>query len=89
MVGKLDAGTEVAVERSEHGWSLVSAPNMRGYLPSRVVRTATPQIETARNPNCDLGYPYSGSSAYFGGLTELRTSGPLGALFGYHISRPC
>jgi len=35
------------------------------------------------------GYPYSGSSPYFSGLTELRHSEPLGALFGYHVYRPC
>ncbi len=44
----------------------------------------------AYDPNCDYGYPYSGSGRYFAEpLTDLRHSEPLGALLGYHLRYPC
>jgi len=89
IVGALGAGAEVFVEGSRHGWSLVSVNEIRGYLPSRALARLAPYSANEPNPHCDLGYPYSGSSVFFSGLTALRTEGPLAALFGRHISRPC
>ena len=73
-----------------HDWTFVTVAGLRGYVPAAEL-APQPYASTlaAENPHCDLGYPYSGSSVYFTGLTELRTSEPLGALFGYHIQRPC
>jgi len=42
-----------------------------------------------RDPDCDRGYPYSGSARYFTGLTELRHTEPLALLLGEHVARPC
>ncbi len=92
IYGVLAAGTTVLVESSRQGWSLVAVDELRGYIPSSALAPLELRENTAmsaENPHCDLGYPYSGSSVYFTGLTELRHSGPLGALLGYHIARPC
>jgi hypothetical protein len=80
-IAVLTPGVEVAVEGARGAWSLVRVGELLGYVASAKL--------VPYNPHCDLGYPYSGSSRYFDGLTELRTSEPLGALFGYHIRRPC
>ncbi len=92
IYGVLAAGAMVLVESSHGGWSLVAVDELRGYIPSSALAPLELRENTAmsaENPHCDLGYPYSGSSVYFTGLTELRHSGPLGALLGYHIARPC
>jgi hypothetical protein len=89
IVTTLGEGVEVVVRSSRRGWSLVSAGEAGGYVPTSALVRASPYVGHEPNPNCDLGYPYSGSSVYFTGLTELRHSGLLGALLGYHISRPC
>jgi hypothetical protein len=92
IYGVLAAGATVLVESSHRGWSLVAFDELRGYIPSSALAPLELRENTAmsaENPHCDLGYPYSGSSVYFTGLTELRHSGPLGALLGYHIYRPC
>jgi len=78
----LGAGLEVTVERARgDGWSRVSAGEASGWLRGSAL--------APYNPGCDLGYPYSGSARYFDGLTALRTSEPLGFIFGRHVSRPC
>jgi hypothetical protein len=90
----LAEGVEVIVESidqgARHDWTFVTVAGLRGYVATAEL-APQPYASTlaAENPHCDLGYPYSGSSVYFTGLTELRTSEPLGALFGYHIQRPC
>ncbi|QGM44782.1 SH3 domain-containing protein [Methylocystis heyeri] len=89
VVGTLGEGAEVAVQSSRRGWSLVGVGGARGYVPTSALARLAPYSANEPNPNCDLGYPYSGSSVYFTGLTALRTEGPLAALFGRHISRPC
>ncbi len=77
----LAPGVEVAVEGVRGEWALVTLGELRGYVAGSAI--------APYNPHCDLGYPYSGSSPYFTGLTELRTSVLFGALFGYHPQRPC
>lgn len=94
VLGVLAEGVEVIVESvhqgARHDWTFVTVAGLRGYVAAAEL---APQLYAstlaAENPHCDLGYPYSGSSVYFTGLTELRTSEPLGALLGYHIQRPC
>ena len=94
VLAVLAEGVEVIVESIHkgalHDWTFVTVAGLRGYVPAAEL-APQPYASTlaAENPHCDLGYPYSGSSVYFTGLTELRTSEPLGALFGYHIQRPC
>jgi hypothetical protein len=94
VLGVLAEGVEVIVESvrqgARHDWTFVTVAGLRGYVATAAL-APQPYTSTlaAENPHCDLGYPYSGSSVYFSGLTELRTSEPLGALFGYHIQRPC
>ena len=97
VLGVLAEGVEVIVEAIQqsprHDWTFVTVAGLRGYVPAADL-APQPYASTlaAENPHCDLGYPYSGSSVYFNefnALTELRTSEPLGALFGYHIQRPC
>jgi len=96
----LPKGAAVDIERRGRRWSLVSYEGRRGYVATSAVGDpevlAGPAEAGARgpgdpnDPNCDRGYPYSGSAAFFrGGLTELRHSEPLGFFFGYHIDRPC
>lgn len=77
-------GAVLDVLRYDAAWSRVSVDGRRGYVPTALV--APPP---APGPDCDYGYPYSGSARYFGGLTELRHSGPLGLLLGTHVQRPC
>jgi hypothetical protein len=94
VLAVLAEGVEVIVESirqgARHDWTFVTVAGLRGYVPAAEL-APQPYASTlaAENPHCDLGYPYSGSSVYFTGLTELRTSEPLGALLGYHIQRPC
>ncbi len=94
VLGVIAEGVEVMVESvhqgARHDWTFVTVAGLRGYVAAAEL-APQPYASTlaAENPHCDLGYPYSGSSVYFTGLTELRTSEPLGALLGYHIQRPC
>ncbi|MGA3062003.1 MAG: hypothetical protein ABSD90_02115 [Methylocystis sp.] len=94
VLAVLAEGVEVIVESirqgARHDWTFVTVAGLRGYVPAAEL-APQPYASTlaAENPHCDLGYPYSGSSVYFTGLTELRTSEPLGALLGYHVQRPC
>lgn len=94
VLAVLAEGAEVIVEAihqgARHDWTFVTVAGLRGYVASSALEPR-PYASTlaAENPHCDLGYPYSGSSVYFTGLTELRTSEPLGALLGYHVQRPC
>jgi hypothetical protein len=78
----LGAGTPVAVLGQPHkNWTLISGGGFEGYVRSADIAPF--------NPWCTQGYPYSGSERYFqDGLTPVRT-GPLGFLFGYHVSDPC
>jgi hypothetical protein len=92
IIDVLPAGAEVVVVRANRRWLLVSSGDLRGYVARSALassRNGETEVFAAENPNCDQGYPYSGSSPYFSGLTELRHSEPLGALFGYHVYRPC
>lgn len=86
-IATLPAGAPVDVVATRRGWSLVSHEGLRGYVASEALSAAA--AVPSADPNCDLGYPYSGSAAYFNGLTELRHSGPLGFFLGYHVRRPC
>jgi len=94
VLAVLAEGVEVIVESirqgARHDWTFVTVAGLRGYVPAAEL-APQPYASTlaAENPHCDLGYPYSGSSVYFTGLTELRTSEPLGDLLGYHVQRPC
>jgi len=90
----LAAGAELIIESPRQGasrdWTFVTVSGLRGYVASAALSPQSyASTLAAESPHCDLGYPYSGSSVYFTGLTELRTSEPLGALFGYHVQRPC
>ncbi len=78
----LGAGMPVVVLDARHnGWTLITAAGFEGYVQSGTI--------APYNPWCTQGYPYSGSERYFQqGLTPVRT-GPLGFLFGYHVSEPC
>ena len=78
----LGAGMPVVVlDASRNGWTLIAAAGFEGYVQSGAIAPF--------NPWCTKGYPYSGSERYFQqGLTPVRT-GPLGFLFGYHVSDPC
>ena len=78
----LGAGMPVIVlDARQNGWTLVAAAGFEGYVRSQQIAPF--------NPWCTEGYPYSGSERYFQqGLTPIRT-GPLGFLFGYHVSDPC
>ncbi len=58
-------------------------------ITKEVAPRERPSAVASRDRHCGPAYPYSGSNVYFTGLTELRTSEPLGALFGYHVQRPC
>ena len=78
----LGAGMPVVVLDARHkDWTLITAAGFEGYVRSAEI--------APYNPWCTQGYPYSGSERYFQqGLTPVRT-GPLGFLFGYHVSDPC
>jgi len=78
----LGAGLPVVVLDSRHkNWTLIAGGGFEGYVRSADIAPF--------NPWCTEGYPYSGSERYFqDGLTPVRT-GPLGFLFGYHVSQPC
>ena len=67
--------------RAQKDWTLIAAAGFEGYVRSAEI--------APYNPWCTEGCPYSGSERYFQqGLTPIRT-GPLGFLFGYHVSDPC
>jgi len=78
----LGAGMPVVVlDARQNGWTLIAAAGFEGYVRSAEIAPF--------NPWCTQGYPTSGSERYFQeGLTPIRT-GPLGFLFGYHVSDPC
>ncbi len=78
----LGAGMPVVVlERPYKDWTLISGGGFQGYVRSADIAPF--------NPWCTQGYPYSGSERYFQmNLIPVRT-GPLGFLFGYHVSDPC
>lgn len=102
-LASLPEGALVDVKRRGPRWSLVAVEGRRGYVVTPLLQRAevipappeagpgveAPPYDSSTNPNCDLGYPYSGSAPYFTGLTELRHTGPLGFFLGYHIARPC
>ncbi len=81
-IAVLGAGMPVVVlERPHKDWTLIAGAGFEGYVRSADIAPF--------NPWCTQGYPYSGSERYFqDGLTPVRT-GPLGFLFGYHVSDPC
>ena len=81
-IAVLGAGMPVvALERPHKDWTLVSGGGFEGYVRSADIAPF--------NPWCTQGYPYSGSERYFQmNLIPVRT-GPLGFLFGYHVSDPC
>ena len=81
-IAVLGAGMPVVVLDSRHqDWTLIAAAGFEGYVQSRQIAPF--------NPWCTEGYPYSGSERYFQeGVAPIRT-GPLGFLFGYHVSQPC
>jgi hypothetical protein len=81
-IAVLGAGMPIAVlEPQRNGWTLVAGGGFEGYVRSDTI--------AVYNPWCTEGYPYSGSERYFQeSLTPVRT-GPLGFLFGYHVSQPC
>jgi hypothetical protein len=78
----LGAGLPVVVLDARHkDWTLIAGGGFEGYVRSADIAPF--------NPWCTKGYPYSGSERYFQDfLTPVRT-GPLGFLFGYHLSDPC
>jgi hypothetical protein len=79
---RLAPGTDVFLEDlGRNGWSRIAVGEFEGYVQTGAL--------SPWNPWCDQGYPYSGSARYFEGLTELRTSTPLGFFFGDHVRRPC
>ena len=81
-IAVLGAGTPVVVlDRPHKAWTLISGSGFEGYVRSADIAPF--------NPWCTQGYPYSGSERYFQmNLIPVRT-GPLGFLFGYHVSDPC
>ncbi len=86
-------GTAEIVDYGRY-WTIVAFGGFRGYISrSAIIRKGAylspMEVMSLENPGCDLGYPYSGSSRYFYGLTELRHTGLLGALLGEHVYRPC
>ena len=94
VLAALPASATVDILRDGRVWSRVEYDGLRGYASASwsvgVATQATPfPPAPVDDPTCDYGYPYSGSGAYFTGLTELRHSGPLGALLGYHRRWPC
>jgi Bacterial SH3 domain len=78
----LGAGMPVVVlERPHKDWTRIAGEGFEGYVRSADIAPF--------NPWCTQGYPYSGSERYFQmNLIPIRT-GPLGFLFGYHVSDPC
>jgi len=91
-ITSLHAGATVQLLHHGKNWSRIRVARRVGYVRSDViVPVDPPQVVYLQSADrrCDYGYPYSGSDAYFTGLVELRTSEPLGALFGYHRRWPC
>ncbi len=78
----LGAGMPVVVlDRPHKDWTLIAGGGFEGYVRSGDIAPF--------NPWCTQGYPYSGSERYFQmNVIPIRT-GPLGFLFGYHVSDPC
>jgi hypothetical protein len=90
----IPAGAEVDVLDARRFWVIAVYGGMRGYFATvNIIRKgaylAPHEVLSLQSPACDFGYPYSGSSRYFTGLVELRHTGPLGALLGEHVYRPC
>lgn len=80
------AGSPITVLHATRHWAWAVVNSARGY-----VSTAELAVSLAPLPplGCDQSYPYSGSGGYFGDLTALRHSTPLGALLGTHLRRGC
>lgn len=92
VIAALPAGTSVDVLRHGRVWTRVAVDGQRGYIAAvELVFHDAPRgvASGADDPACDYGYPYSGSGAYFTGLTALRHSEPLGYLLGFHRRWPC
>ncbi|HXY58142.1 MAG TPA: hypothetical protein VEH76_06140 [Methylocystis sp.] len=93
IIAVLPKGARVAVAPARQpGWSSVLVGEISGFARNRTLILAEGPVDAeayAVSQSCDLGYPYSGSAPYFGGLTALRTSGPLSLLLGEHVARPC
>ncbi|HYA81526.1 MAG TPA: hypothetical protein VED87_11420 [Methylocystis sp.] len=93
IIAMLPRGARVAVSPGPRpGWSSLLVGEISGFASNRSLILAEGPVDAeayAISQACDLGYPYSGSAPYFGGLTALRTSGPLSLLLGEHIARPC
>ena len=94
ILAVIPEGAAVDVLDRGRFWSIAIYGGMRGYFANvNIIRKGAylspHEVMTLENPGCDFGYPYSGSSYYFTGLTELRHTGILGALLGEHIYRPC
>jgi len=81
-IAVLGAGMPVVVlDARQNGWTLIAAAGFEGYVQSRQIAPF--------NPWCTEGYPYSGSERYFQENAIPIRTGPLGFLFGYHVSQPC
>jgi hypothetical protein len=93
VIANVPAGAAVEIVASGRRWSRVSHEGRRGYVATAGLAEADaavpPAYDPSSDPACDHGYPYSGSGAYFTGLTELRHTGPLGFFLGWHRRWPC
>lgn len=80
------AGSEIVILHATRRWAWAVVNGARGY----VARAELAFLPAPPAPeSCDQSYPYSGSGAYFGGLTALRHSAPLSALLGTHVRPGC
>lgn len=86
-------GVVLTLLREGRVWSRVEIDGRKGYVVTADVFGPRPthvKPPPPVDPNCDYGYPYSGSGQYFATpLNTLRHSEPLGALLGYHVRWPC
>lgn len=86
-------GAALSMLREGRVWSRVETGGRKGYVVTADLfgpPPAHPVLPPPLDPNCDYGYPYSGSGQYFATpLNNLRHSAPLGALLGYHVRYPC
>lgn len=91
-ITSIHAGAIVDLLRFGQRWSLIVLGGHKGYVASGALASVDPPAvyyDQSADRTCGYGYPYSGSGLNFTGLAELRTSEPLGALFGYHRRWPC
>lgn len=85
-------GAELTMLQGGRIWSRVSVDGRRGYVVTAdlVGPPAPPRLPPPVDPNCDYGYPYSGSGQYFATpLNSIRHGQLFGALLGYHVRYPC